>query len=166
MLNLCDPPSIYDRLVVWVFNEEYKEDNEWLVANCRGMRAVFEFIENNEIMYDIFGMTLAIGNIMNGGTAKGQSDGYELGILAKITSTKDNTNKSMLHWIVQELVRVDAEVPYKFKEQFEVFKTKALDTDSMLKKYLSMNLGYTEAAKSLKNIKESGEEADNYSDKM
>lgn len=36
----------------------------------------------------------------------------------------------------------------------------------MLKKYLSMNLGYIEAAKSLKNIKESGEEADNYSDTM
>lgn len=64
------------------------------------MRTVFEFIENNEIMYEVFGMTLAIGNIMNGGTPKGQSDGYELGILSKITSTKDNTNKSMLHWIV------------------------------------------------------------------
>jgi len=60
------------------------------------MAELFVFIETNEIMFKAIGMALAIGNIMNGGTPKGQSDGFELSVLTKLSSTKDNTNKSML----------------------------------------------------------------------
>jgi hypothetical protein len=38
-------------------------------------------------------MTLSIGNILNGGNkAKGQADGFDLPVLGKLVSMKDNTN--------------------------------------------------------------------------
>jgi len=64
------------------------------------MKLLFEFIEKNEIFFKILGTGLAIGNIMNGGTPKGQSDGYEFACLTKFSSTKDNSNKTMLAFIM------------------------------------------------------------------
>ena len=46
-------------------------------------------------------MALAVGNIMNGGTAKGRSDGYELNVITKLNTTKDNSQKSLLQFIMK-----------------------------------------------------------------
>jgi len=35
------------------------------------MRALFDFLQSNEVFYKVLGMALAVGNIMNGGTPKG-----------------------------------------------------------------------------------------------
>ena len=60
----------------------------------------FDFMENNETMYKVLGMTLAIGNIMNGGTPKGRADGFDFSVIVKIKETKDNSNQSMLTFIM------------------------------------------------------------------
>ena len=46
-------------------------------------------------------MALSVGNIMNGGTPKGQADGFDLPVVSKIGSTKDNNNKTMMTFICQ-----------------------------------------------------------------
>ena len=40
----------------------------------------------------MLGYTLGIGNVLNGGTPKGQADGFELAVLGKLNSMKDNQN--------------------------------------------------------------------------
>ena len=47
------------------------------------MSGLFTFIESNQTLYKVLGMGLAIGNIMNGGTAKGRSDGFEIAVFEK-----------------------------------------------------------------------------------
>lgn len=55
-------------------------------------------------------MVLAVGNIMNGGTPKGRSDGFDYGVYIKISSTKDNSNKSLLGFIMKQMCDKDPTV--------------------------------------------------------
>ena len=48
------------------------------------MTILFGVIETSKTFYDVLGMALAMGNIINGGTPKGQSDGFDLAILEKL----------------------------------------------------------------------------------
>ena len=107
-------------------------------------------------------MALAVGNIMNGGTAKGRSDGYELNVITKLNSTKDNQQKSLLQFIMKQLVEADPDLRARYKEEFKVFSTKATDLDAIQKKYNDVNLSHGEAATAHKAITESGEDKDNY----
>lgn len=96
MINLSDPGSLYDRLKVWNFLNEWPEDKTYLELSIKQMSALLEFIDTNPIFYKVLGLALAVGNIINGGTPKGQSDGFDLPVMDKLNSTKDNSNKSML----------------------------------------------------------------------
>ena len=55
------------------------------------MGLLFTFLETNTTFYKVLGMTLAIGNIINGGTERGRSDGFELAMLEKLKKTMDNS---------------------------------------------------------------------------
>ena len=96
MLDCLDPTTIYDRLGVWVFLLGWDDDKAYLELNIRQMEALFAFLEGNATLFNVLGMALAVGNIMNGGTAKGRADGFEFGVLTKLATTKDNSAKSML----------------------------------------------------------------------
>jgi len=82
---------MYDRLRVWVFKNEWEEDSIYMEKSIAGMSLLFDFLENNSTLYKVLGMALAVGNIMNGGTAKGRSDGFELTVMTKLNTTKDNS---------------------------------------------------------------------------
>lgn len=49
---------------------------------------------------------LVLSNYLNGGTNKGQADGFNLEALSKLSSTKDAENKSTLLDYVIELAKV------------------------------------------------------------
>jgi len=52
----------------------------------------------------VIAYTLGIGNVLNGGTPKGQADGFDLQVLGKLTSTKNNQNNTMLQFIMAKIV--------------------------------------------------------------
>ena len=79
------------------------------------MKLLFTFIESNTTMYKVLGMALAIGNIMNGNTPKGRSDGFELGVLSKLNTTKDNNQRPMLQFIMKKLVEADPELSTNYR---------------------------------------------------
>jgi len=85
------------------------------------MSQLYEFLETNETIFKVLGMALAIGNIMNGGTPKGRSDGFDLSVIAKLNTTKDNSNTSMLFFIMKQLVKADPELGTRFREANKVF---------------------------------------------
>jgi hypothetical protein len=53
-------------------------------------------IKSSELFKKLLCHVLSIGNILNAGTAKGQADGFNLDILSKLSSIKDNTNQKNL----------------------------------------------------------------------
>ena len=128
------------------------------------MKLLFAFIESNTTMYKVLGMALAIGNIMNGNTPKGRSDGFELAVLSKLNTTKDNNQRPMLQFIMKKLVEADPELPKNYKEDNKVWSTKATDLDSILKKYNDTSSSFLAAETAHKSITESGEPRDAFMD--
>ncbi len=49
----------------------------------------------------LLGVILALGNYLNGGSARGQADGFQLDILPKISSTKSASGQSLVDYIVK-----------------------------------------------------------------
>ena len=123
---------------------------------------MFDFLESNTTMYKVLGMALAIGNIMNGNTPKGRSDGFELDVLRKLNTTKDNCQRSMLQFIMKKLVEEDPTLPSTYREQNNIWKTRATDLDSVLKKFNDTSGKFLAAEAAYRSITESGEPQDNF----
>lgn len=89
----------------------------------------YDNIMNNEVFMKIIAYTLAIGNIINGGNAqKGQSDGFEMAVLGKLTTTKDNNNKTMMQYILQKMYAEDPDLHQKVKDLYKSVNIKEVDT--------------------------------------
>lgn len=80
---------------------------------------------------------LTIGNILNGGTQKGQADGFNLDILSKLNSIKDSTNKNLVQYICAKIKAEDENFD-GIKKQFpglsEAGKSNFNETNSNLNK--------------------------------
>ena len=59
-------------------------------------------IRESQALPPIFGLLLALGNHLNGGSSKGQADGFALEDLGKMSVFKDNSNESnLLEYAIQ-----------------------------------------------------------------
>eukprot|EP00971_Amphidinium_carterae_P049270 971054-Amphidinium_carterae.1 len=47
----------------------------------------------------LLGIVLAVGNYLNGGTSRGQADGFDLETLTKLDAIKDPLGKDIRHYI-------------------------------------------------------------------
>jgi len=83
-----------------VFEAGFKEIE---LSNCWVLKRVIEY-------------TLALGNILNGGTDKGQADGFNFESIDKIFNIKDVNGKPAAFFICQELVKENPDcINYKQK---------------------------------------------------
>lgn len=71
MLGLTKPISLYNRLKVWAFKASWLEEKEVVINFHAKIMHAYKEIETNQFFLKIVGMTLSIGNILNGGTPKG-----------------------------------------------------------------------------------------------
>ena len=71
MFKLTKPKSIRDRLVVWDFKDKWETVKVMVVEFHKKIMLAFTELETNKIFFRIISMCLSIGNILNGGTAKG-----------------------------------------------------------------------------------------------
>lgn len=82
MKQLTRPPSIHGRLVMWKFKTEWQEEKEALEEIVAKQRVLYNEVKTNKYMHRILARALAIGNVINGGTAKGQADGFDMGVVS------------------------------------------------------------------------------------
>ena len=76
---------------------------------------------------------------MNGGTARGQADGFYLEALSKVTTTKDINNRTMMQIICDRLKLEDEEflnIKNSFKNVYFVAAYSLKDEDNKLKEIL------------------------------
>ena len=111
-------------------------------------------------------MTLAIGNLLNGGTPKGQSDGFDLGVLGKISGLKDNNGESMLKYIVKKIKEENEDFPNSIKDLVMTFSTKKTDITIMEQKTGELSSMLAEAIESSKKIEAFKEPLDRFQKKM
>ena len=75
----------------------------------------------------VIGMILSIGNILNGGTPKGQADGFDLSTLSKAAIVKDNSGSSMLNYICRKLYASDSDFIKEVKDMLKLINIKDVD---------------------------------------
>ena len=46
---------------------------------------------------------LAVGNILNGGTNKGQADGFDLNVIGKVHTFRSNDGTSILEYVCRKM---------------------------------------------------------------
>lgn len=95
------------RVTIMQFAESWPEDSRLPEMIYTKMNDAYIQIETNPVLLKMIGYSLAIGNILNGGGPKGQSDGYEWQVLGKIAGTKDNTNQTMMQYILKKMYKDD-----------------------------------------------------------
>jgi formin 2 len=128
MLGLTKPISLHNRLKVWAFKATWLEEKEVVVNFYAKIMHAYQEIESNKFFLQIVGMTLSIGNILNGGTPKGQADGFDLPVLGKLVSMKDNTNQTLLQLICAKIADKHPEFPEAAKALHQSVSIKEVDT--------------------------------------
>ena len=96
---------------------------------------------------------LAIGNVLNGGTAKGQADGFDLPVFTKLTSMRDVNGKSLLEYIMLKMKEADEELPAKISALISKTVFKDVDVDYIKGKARELQAMVSNAKASLDQVK-------------
>eukprot|EP01137_Pigoraptor_chileana_P027305 Opistho-2@9725 len=101
LYDLSKVPDLTSRLECWMFTKTF---HGWQFDNNQKMKTLksaCEELASNMAIKRICGYVLAFGNYMNGGTTRGQADGFNVEILSKLRDVKTVDNdSSLLDYIV------------------------------------------------------------------
>jgi hypothetical protein len=100
----------------------------------------------------VISYTLAIGNILNGGGPKGQADGFEQAVFSKIAQMKDNTNQTMMQFILKKLYAEDEGLHQGIKDLYKAVAIKEVDIKYMKTKTQELKTMYTHAKASFAEV--------------
>ena len=121
LIELNEVPYYKEKLKIWSTILKYdfliprlEESFKYLIPAC-------EQLKNDNHFQEFLGTILSLGNIMNGGTSKGQADGFSLDLLPKLEGMKDSTGHSILTFIITKTNKEDP--------SFEGFKDKFPDLE-------------------------------------
>ena len=89
-------PRVRQRLRCWGIKRSFDEKVAELAAPLADLASACTELAGSLGLRAVLGMVLALGNYMNGGTGRGQADGFMITDLAQIVEAKDNTGKETL----------------------------------------------------------------------
>ncbi|XP_078689269.1 formin-like [Branchiostoma floridae x Branchiostoma belcheri] len=106
LLQLAEVHNLQDRLECWIFTERFSETMFNLHQQMNSLMSACSELRQSEHLHAVLRLVLAAGNYMNGSTPRGQADGYQLDILAKLRDvrTKDKSG-NLLQYIVRQYCR-------------------------------------------------------------
>lgn len=137
MVGLHKIPFAKLKLGIWSFTFDYEENYEGVTSTISYVKLANDEIKNNEILKKLLCYVLTIGNILNGGTPKGQADGFSLDALSKLGSIKDTSNKTLTSYICGLIKKEDENfdnVKKNFPNLSEAGKISMAETQSSLNK--------------------------------
>jgi len=92
-------PAYQQRLDCWEFVRTYAERQETYCRNLQQFEAIVQCFTESDFLPSILGIVLAVGNYLNGGTNRGQADGFDIETLNKLEAVKDAQGKDIRHYI-------------------------------------------------------------------
>lgn len=99
-------PCFADRCYCLIFQSTFTETLSSIEHRLTNIRMIVQMLTTSKSVQNLLGLILAFGNYMNGGTTRGQADGFALDILAKIKDVKSKDNSvSLLQYLVAQYVR-------------------------------------------------------------
>lgn len=99
-LTLSEVPCLELRLNCWWFAAEFDERVQEVMGGCKVLIDACRDLKTSTHLHYLFRLILTMGNYMNGGSNRGQADGFKLAILPRLSSTKNMANnKTLLHYV-------------------------------------------------------------------
>ena len=117
-LKVVEMKSLKQRLQVWQFKFFFQMSKDPMIAVLKSFEQAFEEIRTSKHFRNVLSFILSLGNILNGGTQKGQADGFYLDALSKTTTLRDANNKTIMAYICENLKKQDEDF-VNFKDQFK-----------------------------------------------
>ena len=88
LLQISKIHKFAQRVECWSFRSAFAENILDLKEKVAALSAATKAIKESNYVRQILGVVLSVGNHMNGGTARGQADGFHLEMLAKLRDIK------------------------------------------------------------------------------
>lgn len=98
-----EPKSLFDRLNIWIWKIEWQDKLDRADDFHDDMHKIYCIIQENEHFHKMLGYILAVGNVLNAGSNKGQADGFDLPVLGKCHTFKDIHGASVLHYVCKKM---------------------------------------------------------------
>ena len=97
--------NLKPRLSVWLFSIQFEPQLQLVTSQLKHFcRACEEIVHSHELSTLIAGV-LETGNYMNGGTKRGQADGFNVQFLAKVPAVKGNGGVTLLQFLARTMCR-------------------------------------------------------------
>ena len=117
LVEINDIPNHQIKLKVWSLTNKFEEKIPGLTESLEYMISACDEIKNNKYFSLILSIILGLGNILNGGSNRGQADGFSMDLLKKLPGIKDNLGNSILTWVCSKANKMDSSFE-GFKGQF------------------------------------------------
>ena len=117
LVKINDIPNHQIKLKIWSLTNKFEEKLPGLTESLEHMVNACNEIKNNKYFKLILSIILGLGNILNGGSARGQADGFSLDLLNKLPGIKDNFGNCILTWVCSKANKMDPTFE-GFKGQF------------------------------------------------
>ena len=104
-LKMGSIPQCRQRLNLWIFINSFDAEYDAMMDTVSCYKnGCIELAENRDLP-QILSLILTVGNYMNGGTRKGQADGFDLDILTKLDAVKGIGTKSSTITLLDYVVK-------------------------------------------------------------
>ena len=148
LIALYNIDNSKEKLEIWQFINTFPSELESMKNMLKTNKEAISTLHKNESITLLFSYILSFGNILNGGTNKGQADGFGLDILPKLTQIKNNDNQTLLQCIVQQIVKQKKENFGNFSKKYECLKSAfALPFNDMVKNWSVLKKDFLKISK-------------------
>lgn len=110
----------------------------------------------------LLGYILRIGNILNGGSNKGQADGFDLAVIGKCHTFRDNNGQSVLHYVCKKMKDKDPEFPELMKSVNKKMQIRYTDLDTLKAISTELTTKINQAVSNYSEVKNSREPEDKF----
>lgn len=153
LINVREIEYSKEKFQLWCSTFEFDDQIEALEEHINYYKGAFEVIRDSKSLRKVMSYTLAVGNILNGGTNKGQADGFTLDAIAKLATLKDNNGKTLLQTIAIKIKNEDEEfgnIKREFENCEEAIKIPLSETKGAVDKLLKATNENVEIFKKIK----------------
>ena len=118
-LELVQVPQVRFRVRCSIFKMHFEENIAFIRRDLRTLRRACCDLKESKALRNLLKSILEVGNHLNGGTFRGQAFGFKLDTLLRLMDVKavDNSKLSLLHFIIQELLKSGHQSIIKLPEE-------------------------------------------------
>jgi hypothetical protein len=151
MIGLLGVVQIEFRLSIWKFMLEYPEQRGFVGNFMQDFKIAFEILRESKSLRCILGICLGLGNILNGGSTRGQADGFNIETLIRINNIVDGQKKTALQYVGIKLKEQFPDLAL-LKEFDPVIKAQRMNMQDLEKQVKELTNGYNALKKKKETV--------------